>query len=72
MASLETYLPVSKHSVFRRAFVLFRTLGLRQLIVVDGGNRVCGVLTRKDLMGHALEEKILGPGEVYCNAQPTN
>ena len=34
--------------------------------MVDAGNKVQGVLTRKDLMGHALEEQILGE-EVYTN-----
>jgi chloride channel 7 len=39
-----------------RAFVLFRTMGLRHLTVVDGTNCVVGMITRKDLMEHAVEE----------------
>ncbi|KAM4717577.1 H(+)/Cl(-) exchange transporter 7 isoform 1-T1 [Anableps anableps] len=44
-----------------RVFKLFRALGLRHLVVVDGENRVVGLVTRKDLaryhLGkHGLEE----------------
>ena len=37
---------------------MFRTLGLRHLVVVDSANRVVGIISRKDLIGHALERKL--------------
>ena len=33
-----------------RALFYFRSCGLRHLVVVDRDNRVCGMLTRKDLL----------------------
>ncbi|EDV27121.1 uncharacterized protein TRIADDRAFT_54756 [Trichoplax adhaerens] len=41
-----------------RVYALFRTLGLRHLIVTDTSNRISGIITRKDLMGHSLEERL--------------
>lgn len=41
-----------------RTYIIFRTLGLRHLTVVDMVNRVVGIITRKDLMGFSLEEKL--------------
>eukprot|EP00051_Salpingoeca_urceolata_P004370 m.64518 g.64518 ORF g.64518 m.64518 type:complete len:418 (+) comp13598_c0_seq1:1431-2684(+) len=40
-----------------RAFILFRNMGLRHLPVVDKNNVVVGMLTRKDLLAHEIEEK---------------
>lgn len=42
-----------------RAYIIFRTLGLRHMAVVDELNRVIGVITRKDLMGFNMAEKLL-------------
>ncbi|XP_065175744.1 chloride channel protein B-like isoform X2 [Sycon ciliatum] len=42
----------------KRTYIIFRTLGLRHLPVVDVLNRVVGIITRKDLMGFSLEEKV--------------
>ncbi|XP_031558101.1 chloride channel protein D-like isoform X2 [Actinia tenebrosa] len=42
-----------------RTYIIFRTLGLRHLVVVSKSNRVKGIITRKDLMGFHLEERIL-------------
>lgn len=39
-----------------RAYRLFRTLGLRHLIVVDDSNSLVGMLTRKDLLSHHIVE----------------
>ena len=41
-----------------RTYIIFRTLGLRHLTVVDMANRVVGIISRKDLMGFALEERL--------------
>ena len=38
-----------------RAYMLFRTLGLRHLFVTDEAARLVGVLTRKDLMDYRLD-----------------
>ncbi|XP_072425660.1 chloride channel protein C-like [Chiloscyllium punctatum] len=43
----------------QRTYIIFRTLGLRHLTVVDLRNRVLGIITRKDLMPFCLEEKLL-------------
>ena len=37
-----------------RTYLLFRTLGLRHLPVVDEHNRVVGMVTRKELLSEAL------------------
>ena len=47
----------SKFSL-HRTYIIFRTLGLRHLTVVDDHNHVVGVITRKDLMGFSMEEKL--------------
>jgi CBS domain-containing protein len=39
-------------------YILFRTLGLRHLTVVNQRNQVVGVISRKDLMGFNLEERL--------------
>ncbi|GFY51279.1 chloride channel protein [Trichonephila inaurata madagascariensis] len=42
-----------------RAYIIFRSLGLRHLVVVNEKNEVVGIITRKDLMGYNIEEKLL-------------
>eukprot|EP00633_Aureoumbra_lagunensis_P000819 CAMPEP_0197301608 /NCGR_PEP_ID=MMETSP0890-20130614/50508_1 /TAXON_ID=44058 ORGANISM="Aureoumbra lagunensis, Strain CCMP1510" /NCGR_SAMPLE_ID=MMETSP0890 /ASSEMBLY_ACC=CAM_ASM_000533 /LENGTH=414 /DNA_ID=CAMNT_0042780955 /DNA_START=1226 /DNA_END=2470 /DNA_ORIENTATION=- len=42
----------------QRTYFIFRTLGLRHLIVVDPDNKVKGVITRKDLDEPTLEERL--------------
>eukprot|EP00882_Tetradesmus_deserticola_P012709 GHRQ01013468.1.p2 GENE.GHRQ01013468.1~~GHRQ01013468.1.p2 ORF type:complete len:174 (+),score=38.03 GHRQ01013468.1:298-819(+) len=41
-----------------RAYILFRNMGLRHLVVVDEHNRVRGIVTRKDLLGFKLDEAV--------------
>lgn len=41
-----------------RTYVVFRTLGLRHLVVVDRHNHVKGIVTRKDLLGFRLDEAV--------------
>jgi CBS domain containing-hemolysin-like protein len=41
-----------------RAYIMFRNMGLRHLLVVDDYNRVKGIVTRKDLMGFKLDEAV--------------
>ena len=49
---------VPLHFSLHRAYILFRTLGLRHMTVVSHTNQVEGILTRKDLMGFAIGEKL--------------
>ncbi|KXJ16127.1 chloride channel protein D [Exaiptasia diaphana] len=49
---------VRENFSLHRTYIIFRTLGLRHLVVVGKSNRVKGIITRKDLMGFQLEEKI--------------
>ncbi|XP_013403924.1 chloride channel protein C [Lingula anatina] len=41
-----------------RTYIIFRTLGLRHMTVIDEQNHVMGIITRKDLMGFSLEERL--------------
>ena len=48
----------SKNMTYPRAFSLFRSLGLRHLVVVGNTNEVMGMITRKDLVKfHAKSEQ---------------
>ncbi|KAK2527805.1 chloride channel protein C [Columba livia] len=49
---------VQAHFSLHRTYIIFRTLGLRHLTVVDLKNRVVGVITRKDLMPLPLAERL--------------
>lgn len=42
----------------QRTYIIVRTLGLRHLTVVNDHNHVVGIITRKDLMGFNLQEKV--------------
>lgn len=50
---------IDENFSLHRTYIIFRTLGLRHLTVVDVANRVVGILTRKDLMGFNLEEHLV-------------
>ena len=49
---------VAQELSVHRAFVMFRALGLRHLVVTNKYNHVSGILTRKDFMGFKVEEKL--------------
>ncbi len=49
---------VPQHFSLLRAYILFRTLGLRHMTVVTHTNQVEGILTRKDLMGFSISERL--------------
>ena len=47
-----------------RTYNIFRSLGLRNLVVVNDTFQVVGIITRKDLMGFSIEEKLLGTNQL--------
>ena len=49
---------VPQHFSLHRSYILFRTMGIRHMTVVSHTNQVMGIITRKDLMGFAIEEKL--------------
>jgi hypothetical protein len=53
---------VPHHFSAMRTFVMFRTLGLRHLPVVDEHNHVVGIVTRKELLDESLGEKLSALG----------
>jgi len=53
---------VPHHFSAMRAFIMFRTLGLRHLPVVDEHNHVVGLVTRKELLDESLGEKLAALG----------
>jgi len=49
---------IEKDYSLYRTYVIFRTLGLRHLVVVDVHNHVVGIITRKDLMPFNMQERL--------------
>lgn len=49
---------VQAHFSLQRTYIIFRSLGLRHLTVVDLQNQVVGIITRKDMISFQLEEKL--------------
>ena len=49
---------VDKDFSLYRTYVIFRTLGLRHLVVVNVHNQVVGLITRKDLMPFKMQERL--------------
>jgi chloride channel 7 len=47
---------VSETFSVEKAYLLFTTMGLRHLVVVDESNRVKGIVTRKDVLPYKLQE----------------
>ncbi|XP_041457216.1 chloride channel protein C-like [Lytechinus variegatus] len=61
---------IPEYFSLHRTYIIFRTLGLRHLTVVDAQNQVLGIITRKDLMGFRMEEKldaVLHPSSATLN-----
>ena len=50
---------VNETASIQRTYRLFRTLGLRNLCVVNHNNQVVGIITRKDLLPEALTDSLL-------------
>mmetsp|Transcript_32739 Transcript_32739/g.48504 ORF Transcript_32739/g.48504 Transcript_32739/m.48504 type:complete len:878 (-) Transcript_32739:106-2739(-) len=50
---------VNETASIQRTYRLFRTLGLRFLVVVNHHNQVVGIITRKDLLPEALSDSLL-------------
>ena len=48
---------VLRTAAVSRAYNLFRAMSLRHLCVVDSGNQLVGMITRRDLLGHSLRQK---------------
>jgi CBS domain-containing protein len=48
---------VHLHAPVERAFEMFRSLGLRHLVVVNDSHDVVGIITRKDLLLHNLSQR---------------
>ena len=78
---LTPYINMAAHRVpetfsVERAYLLFSTMGLRHLVVVDEHNKVRGIVTRKDLLGYRLDEAVMRarsgepPGEPLSPNEP--
>ncbi|XP_026555388.1 chloride channel protein C-like [Pseudonaja textilis] len=58
---------VHAHFSLQRTYIIFRSLGLRHLTVVDLQNEVVGIITRKDLISFQLEKNL---GSQKASYQP--
>lgn len=52
-----TVYTVSEEFAVSEAYTMFRTMGLRHLVVVNEMNRLKGMITKKDLLEHSCKEK---------------
>lgn len=64
MVDLKPYVNTSAVTVpqtfsTERAYLIFRSMGLRHMTVVDESNCVLGMVTRKDLMGYRLDRAVI-------------
>ena len=72
--NLSPYIDMSSYSVpdtfsLERAYALFRTMGLRHIVVTDKRNTPTGVLSRKDLLPRHVEERLLDCEGCQCRQQ---
>eukprot|EP01062_Namystynia_karyoxenos_P081835 TRINITY_DN9083_c0_g1_i1.p1 TRINITY_DN9083_c0_g1~~TRINITY_DN9083_c0_g1_i1.p1 ORF type:complete len:1474 (+),score=353.66 TRINITY_DN9083_c0_g1_i1:75-4424(+) len=51
---------VPKNFCVSATYHLFRSMGLRHLVVTNAANQVVGIITRKDLIHQSIEERTLG------------
>eukprot|EP00752_Nemacystus_decipiens_P007845 g7009.t1 len=58
---------LEKHASAHRAYIMFRTLGLRHLVVVNHYNEVMGMITRENLLPEHF-----GAGGAYSRTQDQN
>ena len=49
---------INESSSVKKCYRLFRTMGLRHLVVVDGEHTVTGMITRGDLTHHRLHSYV--------------
>lgn len=54
----ESAMCISERFSLYRTYMIFRTLGLRHLVVVNDWNQVEGIITRKDLMDFSMVERV--------------
>ena len=52
-----TVYSVNEEFAVSEAYTMFRTMGLRHLVVVSDRNKVKGMITKKDLLEHSCIEK---------------
>lgn len=53
----------------QRTYRLFRTLGLRFLVVVNHHNQVVGIITREDLLPESLANSLLRGRNAHLSEQ---
>ena len=55
----QSAMSVKSNFSLHRTYIIFRTLGLRHLVITNSdGGEVVGMITRRDLMGFNLEERL--------------
>lgn len=57
----ESAFKVSQSTSVERSYLLFRSMGLRHLPIVDEYNHAVGILTRKDIQGHDIAHALEHP-----------
>lgn len=63
---------VNETASIQRTYRLFRTLGLRFLVVVNHHNQVVGAITRKDLLPESLSDSLLRGRNAHINGNGEN
>jgi len=58
---------VNETASIQRTYRLFRTLGLRFLVVVNHHNQVVGIITREDLLPESLSDSLLRGRNAHMN-----
>jgi len=63
---------VNETASIQRTYRLFRTLGLRFLVVTNHHNQVVGIITRKDLLPQSLSDSLLRGRNAHMNGRDDN